>query len=77
MKSNTEVPQGLENLIIPKGTYHKINAKGKMPDCVSNTWKEVWASSIPRTYQIDFEVYDERSKDWNNAEVDAYLSIEL
>jgi predicted transcriptional regulator YdeE len=76
VKSDTEVPQGLESLTIPKGIYHKINAKGKMPDCVVNTWKEVWTSKIARTHQIDFEVYDERSKDWNDAEVDVYLSIE-
>ena len=76
VKSNTEVPQGLESLTIPKGIYHKINAKGKMPDCVANTWKEIWTSNIPRTHQIDFEVYDERSRDWNDAEVDVYLSIE-
>lgn len=47
-----------------------------MPDCVINTWKEVWTSNIARTHQIDFEVYDERSRDWNDAEVDVYLSIE-
>ena len=77
VKPGTEVPAGLQGLIIPKGTYHKITAKGKMPDCVINAWRNVWTSNIPRTYQIDFEVYDERSKDWSNAEVDVYLSIEL
>ena len=25
--------------------------------------------------KMDFEVYDERSKDWSDAEVDVYLSI--
>jgi predicted transcriptional regulator YdeE len=76
VKPGTEPPEGLESLTIPKGTYHKINTKGKMPDCVANAWKDVWTSNIPRAYQIDFEVYDERSKDWNDAEVDVYLSIE-
>jgi predicted transcriptional regulator YdeE len=76
VKPGTEIPQGMEGLTIPKGTYYKMNAKGKMPDCVANAWKEVWASSIPRKYQIDFEIYDERSKDWSDAEVDVYLSIE-
>jgi len=70
------VPPGLETLTIPKGTYQKIDAKGKMPDCVANAWKEIWVSAIPRSYIMDFEVYDERSKDWSNAEVDVYLSIE-
>jgi predicted transcriptional regulator YdeE len=75
VKTGTAVPQGLESLTIPAGTYHKINVKGKMPDCVTNAWKEIWISDISRAYQIDFEVYDERSKDWGNAEVDVYLSI--
>lgn len=76
VKPGTEVPEGLQSLNIPKGTYHKINAKGEMPACVINAWRDIWTSNIPRTYQIDFEVYDERSKDWSNAEVDVYLSIE-
>ncbi len=75
VRTGTEVPQGMDSLIIPKGTYQKINSKGKMPDCVANTWKEIWSSNIPRAYQVDFEVYDERSKDWSNAEVEFFLSI--
>ena len=76
VKAGTEAPAGLETLTIAKGTYQKIDAKGKMPDCVANAWKEVWISDIPRSYKMDFEVYDERSKDWSNAEVAVYLSVE-
>src|SRR6476660_8176215 len=76
VKPDTEIPAGLETLTIAKGTYQKIDAKGKMPDCVINAWKEVWVFNIPRSYEMDFEVYDERSKDWNNAEVEVYLSVE-
>jgi len=75
VKSGTEVPKGLDSLIIPKGTYQKIIARGKMPECIANTWKGIWSSNIPRAYQTDFEVYDERSKDWSNAEVAIFLSI--
>lgn len=75
VKSDKDVPQGLYSLTIPEGAYHKISAKGKIPDCVINAWKEVWVSNIPRTYQTDFEIYDERSKDWSDAEVDVYVSI--
>jgi hypothetical protein len=28
------------------------------------------------SYQTDLELYDERSRDWKNAEVAIYLSIE-
>jgi len=75
VKKDTAVPEGLQSLLIPAGNYQKIVAKGKMPDCVINTWKAIWISNYARTYQMDFEVYDERSSDWNNAEVDVYLSI--
>ena len=75
VKAGTEVPHGLDSLIIPKGTYELIYAKGKMPDCVANAWIDIWASTIPRAYQADFEVYDERSKDRSNADVEIFLSI--
>lgn len=76
VKTDTEVPQGLDSLTIAKGIYQKIVAKGKMPDCVINAWKEIWVSNIPRSYKMDFEVYGERSKDWSNSEVEVYLSVE-
>ena len=75
VKTGSDIPGGLESLTIPKGTYQKIISKGKMPDCLVNSWKEIWSSNIPRAYQTDFEVYDERSKDWSNAEVEIYISI--
>jgi predicted transcriptional regulator YdeE len=75
VKEGSAVPQELESLTIPEGTYEKITVKGKMPDCVTQAWKEIWMSDYTRTYHTDFEVYDERSKDWNNAEVDVYVSV--
>ena len=73
--NDTEVPAGLESLTIPAETYQMIIAKGEMPYCVTNVWKEIWNSNIERSYSLDFEVYDERSKDWSDAEVEIYLSI--
>ena len=76
VKPGSEIPKGLQRLFIPAGTYQKITAKGNMPDCLIKTWNEIWHSDIPRSYQIDFEVYGEKSSDWNNAEVEIYISIE-
>lgn len=76
VEAGTRIPEGLDSLLIPQGRYQKILAAGKMPDCVANTWKKISDSNIPRAYRADFEVYDLRSKDWNNAEVDVYLSIQ-
>lgn len=75
VKTDTEAPQGMDSLIIPTGTYQKFMAKGKMPGCIANTWKEIWESDISRAYHTDFEIYGARSKDWNNAEVELFISV--
>ena len=72
---DAEVTGGLQSLTIPAGQYQKHVAKGTMPECVISAWKEIWNIAYRRTYQVDFEVYDERSKDWSSAEVDVYLSV--
>ena len=75
VSNNMETPEGLEMLTIPESDYQEIVAKGKMPDCVASSWRQIWYSDIPRAYQYDFEVYDSRSVDWQNAEVDIFLSV--
>ena len=75
VKDYTEVPEGMDSLIIIGGQYLQFIAKGIMPDCVGDMWKQIWNSGIKRTYQTDFEVYDERSKNWNDAEVDIFISV--
>jgi predicted transcriptional regulator YdeE len=72
---DTPVPEGMDRLIIPKQKYDHIIAKGKMPDCVADAWRNVWQSDRNRAYDFDFEIYSEKSSDWSNAEVDIYLSI--
>lgn len=74
VKVDTEAPQGMDTLIIPEENYIRVIAKGKMPACVANSWRDIWGSEIDRAYTYDFEVYDERSKDWNNAEVEIFVS---
>lgn len=71
---NTEIPEGMKSLVIPENSYFKVTARGTMPDCIANSWKDVWNSNLDRAYKYDFEVYDQRSTDWNNAEVDIFIS---
>ncbi|REE05660.1 GyrI-like domain-containing protein [Marinoscillum furvescens] len=70
----TEPNPELDHLMIPPGSYQKVVAKGKMPECMTTAWKEVWESKHSRQYTFDFEVYDSRSQDWSNAEVDIFIS---
>lgn len=75
VQEDTELPNDLQRLTIPSKKYLKVTAKGEMPNCIANKWREIWDSDIPRAYHADFEVYDERSQDWSDAEVDIYLSV--
>ena len=74
VKTETRTPAGLDGLFIPAQNYSRIIAKGPIPDCIANAWKETWNSNINRAYKYDFEVYGEKSRDWKNAEVEIYLS---
>ena len=73
---NAPVPDRLTAVTVPAGNYVKFLAKGKMPDCITEGWKNIWNSDIKRAYNYDFEVYDERCADWNNAELDIFISSE-
>jgi predicted transcriptional regulator YdeE len=76
VQTDTEIPEGMDSLIIPAAIYQQITVKGKIPDCIISVWKELWNSSdTNRAYQSDFEVYDERSKGWIDAEVDIFISV--
>ncbi|MEP6583556.1 MAG: effector binding domain-containing protein [Ginsengibacter sp.] len=70
----TETSPNLDTIVVPEDTYKKIVAKGSMPACLTNSWKEIWNSQIERAYHYDFEIYDERSKNWSDAEVDIFVS---
>jgi predicted transcriptional regulator YdeE len=74
---DTRTPQGMDGLFIPSENYYRFLAKGKIPDCVADAWKEIWTSKIGRAYKYDFEVYGERSQNWNDAEVEIYLSLTI
>jgi predicted transcriptional regulator YdeE len=71
---NIPIPTGLEELVIPTQNYKNFVAKGKMTACITETWKEIWNSNLKRSFTFDFEIYNERSQDWSNAEVDIYIS---
>ncbi|MGQ2982462.1 GyrI-like domain-containing protein [Flavobacterium sp.] len=74
VEDGTEVPTGLDSIIIPLQKYEMVTAKGKMPDCVAEAWCDIWQRDIDRAYGYDFEIY-RGNMDWNNAEVEIYLSV--
>lgn len=71
----TEVPDNLCELLIPSQNYIKIPVQGVMTDCIANAWRNIWSTKMNRDFGFDFEIYDERSKDWSNAELDIFISV--
>ena len=75
------VPEGMVAKTLPTANYAVFTSeKGAMPNIVINLWKHIWAlkptdTGGDRAYKADFEVYDNRSADPQNSQVDVYISI--
>ncbi|MBA4745673.1 MAG: effector binding domain-containing protein [Muricauda sp.] len=72
---NVETPKNLNSLKIPSQKYQKVTARGVMTGCIIDAWNKIWNADIERKFGFDFEVYDERSENWDDAVVDIYVSI--
>lgn len=75
VEDGTEVPDGLESFKIPSGTYAQFTVQGEIPECTAAAWKSIGDANLNRALTVDFEVYDERSVDRDNAVIDIFLSV--
>ncbi len=70
------IPSGMIGKSFEAGEYVKITAKGDLTqNLVINEWLKIWQSDLNRAYSVDFEIYDERSKNIKEAEVDIFVAI--
>ncbi|MGE7091557.1 effector binding domain-containing protein [Lysinibacillus sp. NPDC048646] len=75
-----EVPEGMEVKLVPAAKYLVFTSeKGPIPEVVIKAWQDIWAwfanSEVERTYTGDFEKYNERCANPNEAQVDIYIAI--
>jgi predicted transcriptional regulator YdeE len=76
VNSLNEIPEGFTGKIIEGGNYTQMQAKGKTSQgIVFLEWVKIWSSDMPRTYTTDFEVYGEKARDPDNAEVDIFVAV--
>lgn len=68
-----DVPPGMVSKIIPTADYTIVKAHGKFPDCLMQTWQQIWQSDLKRSYRFDFEVY--KTLDPDNADIDIYIGV--
>lgn len=70
------IPEGMIGLSIETNQYQKFTAKGKIFEgAVVNEWLTIWKSDLDRAYLSDFEIYDEKFQDTDNAEVNIFVGI--
>jgi predicted transcriptional regulator YdeE len=73
-------PSGMVLRRIPAGKYTVITTeKGPFPKVVPDAWMGIFKleaeGKLNRTYQTDFELYDERALDPQNGVVDIYIGV--
>ncbi len=75
------IPQGFEMLTILPQTYVKFTSNpGQMPAVCIDMWQNIWKMSSDdlggkRAYIADFEVYDQRSQNPEQAVLDIYIGV--
>ena len=67
--SDAESGNGFTVKTIPAGRYAKFSVHGDMIEAVANSWKEIWETSLDRTFTGDFEEY------LSQEDIDIYIAI--
>ena len=76
----SDVPPGMIAVKVPKGRYAMVtSAKGPVAQVVPQAWHQVYdledSHRLKRAYKADFEIYDQRSLDPQNSQVDLYIGL--
>ena len=75
------LPAALTARQIPAGQYAVITtAQGPVASVVQSAWKQIWAMPPAelggqRAFLIDYEIYDQRSADPTNAQVEIHVGL--
>lgn len=74
------IPAGMTSHHVPAQTRTIFTStQGAISHIAFDLWKNIWAledaGSLYRTYQTDYEVYDERSHDSENAVMEIHIGV--
>lgn len=76
VENANEIPSEMIAKTFEEADYTKIVARGNiMQGLVYNEWVKIWNSDLNRTFTADFEVYDEKSQNLEDAEVAIFVAI--
>jgi len=66
-------PEGTVTARILSGRYAKFIVRGHMQTAVAEFWNKLWKMDLDRSYEFDFEEY--QNDDFENAEIHVYISL--
>ncbi|WP_256757087.1 effector binding domain-containing protein [Cohnella sp. WQ 127256] len=80
VKEINSLPSGMVGRVLPASQYAVFTTKmGPVSTVVIEAWQAIWrwsaTSELKRTFTGDFELYDERSSDPENVQVDIYIAV--
>ena len=79
VSSFADLPKNMISKEVPGGNYAVIvSHRGPVAEVVMDVWKRVWSDaelSGCRNYRTDFEVYDHRATNPQDAQVDIYIGV--
>jgi predicted transcriptional regulator YdeE len=76
------IPEGMVTIQVPEARYAIFTSEqGTVWKVVPEVWQKIWSTSLSemgseRAFLADFEIYDERAADPQNASVDVWVGIE-
>ena len=77
----TTTPPDMARVVVPAGRYAVVTTRrGPMPAVVVEAWQRIWSAREPelggrRSFRADYEVYDERSRDPAQSEVEIAIGL--
>jgi len=83
VKDGSTATEGMVVKVVPKARYAVLTTdQGPVGKVVSEAWQKIWQLEDSgglggqRAYKADFELYDQRSRDPKNSQVDIYIGID-
>ena len=74
--AGTPAPAGLTAQDVPGGRYLAIlSPRGPIPGSVIDAWKQAWSQKSRRAFASDYEVYDQRARDMQSAQIELFVSV--
>lgn len=70
------IPDHMVGKSFDGGNYIKLSARGNlMNDLIINKWLEIWKMDLNRAFTADFEVFDKKSQNPADAEIDFLIAV--